>query len=447
MPSEPKPLFRADALRPKLVGFSLAGTVGEARQKLAHWVDLLASKKAEAMKETELLPLFITDLFERLLGFTGPASGEVTYTLKREALISVDGKYADAALGRFAVGGEKPEFIAVVEGKGPRDPLDRPFGGRKLSAVDQALRYAVNLLCDWYLVTNLHEVRVYHKGHDQFTYERFETAALIKNEAALRKLVYLLGAERLAPAKGLSHLHDLLADSERIGLDLTRDYYQEYSQLRREMFNLLRLHNKDIPSAQVLGATQKILDRVLFIAFCEDRGLLPQESISQAYRHTDPYNPRPIWDNFRGLFKAIDQGSPPLKIEQYNGGLFAHDDLLDRLMVPDAVCKGLDRLAAYEYRPPVLDDEIAAGAAPKFIDVEILGHIFEQSISDLEQLHQEIARGPAAEPAKAGPSRRKQEGAFYTPNFITRYIVSANSSRSLTSASTVCGARTTRKRP
>jgi hypothetical protein len=39
--------------------------------------------------------------------------------------------------------------------------------------------------------------------------------------------------------------------------------------------------------------------------------------------HADPYNPRPVWDNFRGLFNAIDQGSPGLKIEQYNGGLFA----------------------------------------------------------------------------------------------------------------------------
>ena len=144
----------------------------------------------------------------------------------------------------------------------------------------------------------------------------------------------------MAPGKGRCHLDDLLADSERIGLDLTRDYYREYSHLRREMFNLLRLHNPEIPSAELLGATQKILDRVLFIAFCEDRGLLPAESISQAYRHADPYNPRPIWDNFRGLFQAIDQGSPPLKIEQYNGGLFAHDELLDRLKVPDDSVQG-----------------------------------------------------------------------------------------------------------
>jgi hypothetical protein len=78
--------------------------------------------------------------------------------------------------------------------------------------------------------------------------------------------------------------------------------------------------------------------------------------------------------------------------------------------VPDEVCKGLDRLAAYEYRPPALDDEIAAGTAPQLLDVEILGHIFEQSISDLEQVHQEIAKGsePEAEPAKAGPSRQNE---------------------------------------
>src|ERR1700693_6088572 len=132
MPSEAKPLFRADALRPKLVGFGLPAGIGEARKKVSNWVTMLANKQAEAMKETELLPGFITDLFERLLGFAGPESGGETYTLKREALIKVDGKRAAAALGRFSLGGEEPRFIAVVEGKGPRDPLDRPLAGRAL---------------------------------------------------------------------------------------------------------------------------------------------------------------------------------------------------------------------------------------------------------------------------------------------------------------------------
>jgi hypothetical protein len=84
------------------------------------------------------------DVFLSLLGFTGPASGGQAYTLKREALVKVNGKQADAALGRFAISGDETRFIAVVEGKWPRDPLDRPFAGRPLPAVDRALRYVVN---------------------------------------------------------------------------------------------------------------------------------------------------------------------------------------------------------------------------------------------------------------------------------------------------------------
>jgi hypothetical protein len=146
---------------------------------------------------------------------------------------------------------------------------------------------------------------------------------------------------------------------------------------------------------------------------CEDRGPLSAKSISQAY----PNQPRPIWDSsaLRGLFKEIDQVSPGLKIEQYNGAQLTHDDVLDKLKVPDEVCKGLDRLAAYEYRPPALDDEIAAGTAPKLIDVEILGHIFEQSISELEQLHQETAKGGGTRACHGGPAANQNEATPFFP--------------------------------
>jgi hypothetical protein len=97
------------------------------------------------MKETELLGDFINDVFGDLLGYAGPASGSPVYTLKRESLVQVDGKFADAALGRFIVADAHADFVAVIEGKGPRDPRDRPFANRKRSAVEQALQYAVNL--------------------------------------------------------------------------------------------------------------------------------------------------------------------------------------------------------------------------------------------------------------------------------------------------------------
>src|SRR5262249_58418986 len=100
----------------------------------------------------------------------------------------------------------------ILEGKGPRDPLDRPFAGRQRSAVEQALQYAVNLRIDWYLVTNLRETRLYHKGHDQFTFERFETARLADDQEELKRFLFLVGAERVVPTTGHNHLDRLLTD-------------------------------------------------------------------------------------------------------------------------------------------------------------------------------------------------------------------------------------------
>jgi len=419
MPADAKPLFRPDALRPRLNAFTPAPAVANARGKLRNWNDLLSSKAAEKMKETELLGDFIRDVFGDLLGYVGPASGSPVYTIKRESLVQVDGKFADAALGRFPLADGQAAYTLVIEGKGPRDPLDRPHAGRKRSAVEQALQYAVNLQIDWFLVTNMREFRLFHKGHDLFTYERFETAKLPDDDAALKRFAYLLGAERVVPAAGGTHLDALLADSSRIGREVTNAYYHEYATLRRQTFHELRRHNADVPPAELLTVTQKILDRILFMAFCEDRELLPSEIIARAYRHSDPFNPRPIWENFKGLFRAVDEGNAALKISGYNGGLFKRDVLLERLNVPDVVCKGFDKLAGYEY------GKDADNPNAKLIDVEILGHIFEQSISDLEALHQQIETpAPAeAEPTKTGPSKRKKEGAFYTPAFVTRYIV------------------------
>src|SRR5205814_1939807 len=128
-----------------------------------------------------------------------------------------------------------------------------------------------------------------------------------------------------------------------------------------------------------------------FCAFSEDRGLLPADTVKRAYQHSDPYNPRPIWDNFRGLFRAIDQGSAALGIPRYNGGLFADDPLLNRLIVPDEVCRYFQDLADYDYRPAHQVMADAEAIAARLIDVDILGHIFEQSITDLERLRDELS--------------------------------------------------------
>ena len=170
MALESKPLFHPKVIRQQVRAFGLPEGVGDWQPKLQHWAGLIASGRADDFKETALLPDFLTDIFCGLLGYTGPAGSADTFTFSRERHVEVDGKVADAVLGRFQKG--KEQFVAVLEGKGARDPLDHPFAGRRMSAVDQAYRYAINLPCDWIIVTSMREKGLYHKGLQQHEGER-----------------------------------------------------------------------------------------------------------------------------------------------------------------------------------------------------------------------------------------------------------------------------------
>ncbi len=77
----------------------------------------------------------------------------------------------------------------------------------------------------------------------------------------------------------------------------------------------------------------------------------------------------------------------------------------------DEVCQAIDALAEYDF-----DSEVS---------VTVLGHIFEQSIADLEALNQQISEGELPAPAKpkAVTGRRKRQGVVYTPDHITAFIV------------------------
>ena len=169
MAVESKPLFHPEVMRQQVRAFALPERVAASQPSLQHWAELISSGRADEFKETELLPEFLTDIFCGLLGYTGPAAvsgvaADVSrrhipaeesaptdvggyYTLSRERHVEVDGKFADAVLGCFQEA--KEQFIVVVEGKGTRDPLERPFAGRRMSAVDKAYRYAINLPYDW----------------------------------------------------------------------------------------------------------------------------------------------------------------------------------------------------------------------------------------------------------------------------------------------------------
>ena len=380
---------------------------------LEAWAEMIRDRRIETLKEVALHGQFAAKIVEGVLGYRGPASG-AEYSLATEQ--SILRGSVDLALGRF--GGETPEILAPFELKGAttRD-LDAIMPGRNKSPVQQAWEYAMHARgVKWVIVSNMVELRLYGFGEGTAAFEHFRLDRLTEPEEYAR-FVLLLAADNLLSGRTLELLHE----SRREDKDITDSLYQDYKALRFQLISAVRAANASIAPLHAIAIAQKILDRVLFIAFAEDTGLLPGDTLGKAFETSDPYNPRPIWDNFKGLFRAIDQGSEALKIQPYNGGLFATDETINNLPLADSLCEGFKTLGEYDFASEV--------------SVTVLGHIFEQSITDVEQL-QAQARGEDGPGLEQGPEpeqgpkktsgtsgRRKRDGVVYTPDYIARFIV------------------------
>ncbi|WP_198808519.1 Eco57I restriction-modification methylase domain-containing protein [Leptolyngbya sp. BL0902] len=415
-------LFQEKTLSRALKGFTFPDDITTRHQTMLQWVKALESGTLDAVKETSLHGEFLQKVFQEVLGYRSVVGGAgQQWELHAEQTISDGGGSADGALGFFHAvtnqkGGKKLEgrVIAPIELKGAKNDLDRAAPGRKESAVDQGWRYAnYTADCRWVLVSNYREIRLYQTSKTPAYYEVFRLKDLT-DITTFKAFYFVLCRQNFLPPsadpKARSVIDQLLVESDKAEVEITKALYEEYKQVRINLARHFRATGPaDLPDRDIalIEKAQKTLDRVLFIAFCEDKDLLPKETLQQAHDHQDPYNPRLIWENYKAVFRAVDQGNPSLAILGYNGGLFKYDPLLDdQLQVSDILCTQLKKLARYDFESEV--------------SVNILGHIFEQSVTDLEELRA-LAAGETYDQKKG---QRKTQGVYYTPAFITQYIVS-----------------------
>jgi type I restriction-modification system DNA methylase subunit len=199
----------------------------------------------------------------------------------------------------------------------------------------------------------------------------------------------------------------LKEDSKLQEEKISNELYKKYSQLRVSLFENLVKNNPQIEKLELLENTQKLLDRMIFIFFAEDRGILPTNTIQAIVdRYKDDIESRELYHFYKIYFRAINEGNSRLKISEYNGGLFATDKALDELIIDDEVMSSAPlALSAYDFNSD--------------IDVNILGHIFENSLNDIEEMKAKIDD----ESFDVKKSKRKKDGVFYTPEYITKYIV------------------------
>jgi N-6 DNA Methylase/TaqI-like C-terminal specificity domain len=387
------PLFNYKVIREAIGRANLFELTPERRAVAADYARKVRDPKFLRQKELRVREMMVQDVLQSVLGYTPYDPGR-SYTLARERTIRSGA--VDVALGRFNQDGGPEELLAPFELKGPEtDDLDRVMPGRGRSPVQQAWDYAIDSPgSQWVLVSNCLEIRLYGFGRGRSTFERFELAKL-DDPFEQDRLWVILGAKTFL-AGGTEKL---LRDTDSTYKDITDDLYKQYATLRRRLVDYLASHAAlSIPvSVQI---AQKLLDRILFIAFAQRTDLMADKLLEQASKARNSFAPQPLWKNFLGLFSYVDRGNSGLDIPAYNGGLFATDPIADALMLPDHLAEEVARLGQWDYRNEV--------------PVTVLGHLFEQSITDLE-----VLRGGTAPQV----SKRKREGVVYTPDFITRFLV------------------------
>ena len=390
----------------------------EARLKEAHailvkWADLDTSGRLATLNETQMQGDFLTEVFGQALEYASPLDGvEVFHRIQHHVIA---GETPDGVLGFFR-DGEEHKPLAVIELKGPKVHPDRDRSNGR-TAVDQCWDYLVNTSpeCRWGIVSNIVSFRLYERNSTKRAYEHFSLQSLrdfdvFKQFYVLFHRQGLIDKSLVGPPRAVA----LLKQSRDRQQEVSDTLYEAYSHNRTELIS--HLHFKlGHPLELAIEMAQRLFDRILFIAFCEDRQLLPEKTIPKAYTIAGFYavtNPR--WQNFKRLFRFIDAGSETHEIPKYNGGLFA-PHAVDELELPDAPWTNFfNTISSYSFA-----DEV---------NLDVLGHLFERSITELEKLKQSGFFGGDAEKAEqyaAMPqsAKRKQLGIYYTPPELTSLIV------------------------
>jgi type I restriction-modification system DNA methylase subunit len=339
------------------------------------------------VKEEKYQEGFLKDIFENCLGYTLDSTDPKSFNLEREKKNETDSKKADGVIYVDS------KVVGVIE----------------LKAQDTKNLDKVQQQAFWYLtqhsnakyviISNFDELRFYFEKSTE--YEKFSLFNL--DYESFKKLHLLLSFESIKDDIPLR----LKEKTTSFDKDISNRLYKDFTHFRTQLYENL-LQNNTLDKAELLRLTQKLCDRIIFILFAEDRGLLSANTIKEIRQEfsNQKFTSYSLYDIYKFYFDAINVGNEKLNIPKYNGGLFAYDELLDSLRIDDSVLDvDAQKLSDYDFMSEV--------------SVNILGHIFEQSLTDLEEINASIHNLSF----DAKDTKRKKDGVFYTPEYITKYIV------------------------
>lgn len=353
-------------------------------------------------KEEQFQEGFLRELFVDILGYT--LNPTPKYNLTTELKNQKGAKKVDGAILKDG------NALGVIELKGTNT--------KDLESIrQQAFDYKANQVgCIYVITSNFEKLRFYINNAIDF--EEFNLFTLSHSEF---ELFYLcLAKDNILSNKPLTIKEASIVEEEAI----TKKFYADYSLFKRELFRDLVKRNQSNELLRELTdknfkltlfkKSQKLIDRFLFVLFAEDRGLLAPNTIATILNEwkalEDLDIEMPLYDRYKQYFSFLDLGRKGTdkkdEIYAYNGGLFQPDAILDAIIIEDDLLfRHTKKLSTYDFQSQV--------------DVNILGHIFEHSLNEIESINAEI-EGTDFDKQK---TKRKKDGVFYTPKYITKYIV------------------------
>ena len=208
-------------------------------------------------------------------------------------------------------------------------------------------------------------------------------------------------------------------------------FYDAYYRIRADLHLAVREAAEALPAQfeeqELLEATQRLLDRMLFLYYCEDHPeqLIPRNTVREMVAlgaRLPGAADNKIYRMLKELFREVDAGSPPgsgLQVLGYNGELFKEHPIVDQIELPDSLARrkyvvgdrggvtrtveGVWGLHAYDFW--------------RDLNEHLLGHIFEESLSDLVEL-----RNYQPTPTDQKLAERKRHGIFYTSSLLADFL-------------------------
>ena len=368
-----------------------------------HFHNTIIQDNIRSSKEEQYQGEFLIDLFVNVLGYT--KNPTPNFTLTTEYKNVKDSKKADGAI----LINDKVRAVIELKGTNTTD----------LNKIEvQAFGYKNNQPdCVYVITSNFEKVRFYIDNATE--YIEFNLFTLSEKEF---ELLYLCLAFENITNDVPKKLKEQSVSQEK---DITKKLYTDYSLFKRELHQDLVKQNPEFDALELFQKSQKLLDRFLFIFFAEDRNLLPTNlifRINKEWRQLQEMRMNiSLYDRYKIYFNDLNKGAKVVlpaftettatqkeehQIFAYNGGLFQSDEILDNITIDDELLyKHTHKLSHYDFASEV--------------DVNILGHIFENSLNELDEIKAQLEGGSIDKQS----TKRKKDGVFYTPKYITKYIV------------------------